>query len=308
MITKIILSVLLIFMIVFTSILIYENVPHSPVPLSVNAYDSGNGEIDFGGVPVFGNYMRFGHNNISYYIGNVCSDTRIKFMRDAFGIVERNVNQISFYQVYSSDADIVVRCSGEFIEVGKNLYAAGEGGPTKIIKVGKFNIIESGSIYLYRDPVCNYPVVELHELLHVLGFDHSNDPKNIMYSVSNCDQRISSDIITTLRELYTIPSLPDLVITNLSVVKKGRYVDFNITIANEGLIDAKDVQLLILSEGRRIYHYDLEEINRGYARTLFSTNVKLHSSGAGSIDFFVDYDNKIKELDKNNNHINVKVP
>ncbi|MFA4960286.1 MAG: CARDB domain-containing protein [Candidatus Pacearchaeota archaeon] len=304
MIIKIILTILMVFLAIFASIIIYENVPHDPINLNLNFGDVSLGEdskkINYNQVSVFAEYMRFDHNNISYNIKGSCPKLRLAYIEEAFGILNENVRQLSFYQV-DEDADISIECSEDYVEIGKNLFAAGEGGPTKIIKNGKFNIIEKGTIYLYQDPICDYPIVELHELLHVFGFNHSNDKKNIMFAVSDCEQRLSENIISALQNLYEIPVSPDLIITNLSAVKRGRYLDFNITIANEGLSGAEEVTLLVSSNGKEIQTFNLGEIEMGYGRTLYSVNVKMFSSDIKTIDFYVDGEDKISELDESNN-------
>ena len=80
------------------------------------------------------------------------------------------------------------------MEQDDDLFIAGEGGPTSITNTSLYNVILKGKILLYKKSECEEPIVELHELLHVFGFDHSQDPNNIMFNLSSCNQEISQDI------------------------------------------------------------------------------------------------------------------
>lgn len=307
MVMKVVTIILMILLVSFSFHYLYENLPLNPTRLSVEKVVEDPEEIiDYGNTPMFAENVRFSKNEISYYIDDSCPFPRALRMRDAFDIVEDYVNNISFLETISKEvADIYVSCSNEKIEVEKNLFAVGEGGPTKVIRVGRFNLIEEGRIHLYKDSTCDYPVIEIHELLHVLGFDHSKNPKSIMYEVYNCNQRITSDIIEILNSLYSIESLPDLKISKLEAVKKGKYLDFNITIVNEGMADVGIVEVFISSEGKEISSFLLNDIYKGYARTLTVQNLRMFSSNIEVIDFYVDYENKVAEINEGNNHIRV---
>jgi len=185
MIGKILMVVVLIFLVMLSVAIVYQNMPGDPIPLKTDYIQSANmTSIDYGDVPVFAENLRFNHNVISYYISNKCSLSRKYSMKEAFSLFAGEMKVISFSEVYSEEnADIEVKCSDDFVELDDNLFAAGEGGPSKIINTSIFKIIEKGSILLYYDKKCTYPIVEMHELLHVFGFAHSDDPLNIMYSV-----------------------------------------------------------------------------------------------------------------------------
>ena len=178
---------------------------------------------------------------------------------------------------------------------------------SRIINTSLFGIIEKGKILLYDDPQCDYPIVEVHELLHVFGFDHVENPKSIMYYLSGCDQRITPDMVELIDRLYSIEPLADVVISELVVVKKGRYLDFNITVLNEGLVGVDEINLTILADDKEVYEINLGEIGVGYGRTLRVTNIKLSLRGAEKIDFIIDKDNVIRELNKDNNFAEIAV-
>ena len=307
MIGKIIAVILVLIMIFFSLIFVYQNVPREPVALKMgNVVPETIELIGYGAVPVFSERLRFNHNIISYFIEGECDGVRREAMVEAFALFANKMRIVSFYEV-SADADINVGCSDNYISLGENLFAAGEGGPSIIINTSNFKTIEEGKISLYDDPRCDYPVVELHELGHVFGFDHSSDPNNIMYNTSNCNQRISKDMVKLINDLYSIEPLADASLNNIKAVKRGKYMDFNITVLNEGLLEIKDISLTLLSDDKVIDTIPLEGIGIGYGRTLRATNLKMYSSGIDTIDFVVDYEGIVEELDENNNLVQMTV-
>jgi hypothetical protein len=228
-------------------------------------------------------------------------------MREAVAIFEEEMEILTFKEIIRRGADIQVGCSNDYIEIGENHFTAGEGGPSVIINTSKFKIIQKGKISLYKESSCEYPVVEIHELSHIFGFNHVLNPKGIMNNISNCNQRITTDMVITIQQLYSIPELPDAQIEELSAIKKGKYIDFNITIGNEGLIDMQDFNLTIISDEKVVERFLIEKIEIGHSRILQVSNVKLDSLSNIPIDFYLDYLNNIEELDKENNFASVSV-
>jgi len=288
---------------------LYQNAPGEPIALKTNYLEPESFEvIEYGAVPVFSKNLRFNHNLISYYIDNGCDLNRRASMIEAFNLFSDEMNLISFYEInVVEDADISVGCSDDYINLGERLFAAGEGGPSRIINTSTFKTIEKGKIQLYNGADCNYPIVEMHELLHVFGFDHSPDPKNIMYNVSDCDQRISDDMVELINELYSIEALPDVVINDLTAVKKGSYLDFNISILNDGLVGIDEIALTIFGDGKEVQVFDLGELDIGYGRTLRAENVKLPSRSIDVIEFIVDAEDLVREMSEDNNAIEMSV-
>ena len=300
--------VILIFIIVFFSVMIfYRSMPSEPVEMKAGEIIPEYIElINYGAVPVFAENLRFNHNVISYFIEDECLGVRRNAMVEAFALFAEEMGIISFYEV-SGDADINVGCSNDYIPLGENLFAAGEGGPSRIINTSNFKTIEKGKISLYDDPRCDYPVVEVHELCHVFGFDHSLDPKNIMFNVSNCDQRFSNDMIKLIDDLYSIEPLADALIKDVTSVITGKYLDFNITIFNEGMIGIDDINLAIVVDDVVVQIMEIGEIGIGYGRTLKATNVELPSRNVEVIDFVVDKYDDVRELDEGNNEVTMVV-
>ena len=252
MIWKIIAVMLVVLLVLFSASYVYQYMPHDAVELRQgNTVPESIVMVEYGAVPVFAENLRFNHNDISYFIENDCNGVRSAAMREAFNIFEQRMKIVSFYEV-SGGADIDVGCSDDYIEVGERLFAAGEGGPSRIINTSVFKTIEKGKIILYDEPRCVTPNVEIHELGHVFGFDHSPNPGNIMYNVSRCDQHISEDMVDLISELYSIEPLADASISDVEAVTRGRYLDFNITVLNEGLLDIDAMNLTIFVDGEEL--------------------------------------------------------
>jgi len=307
MIGKMIAVVLVVLLVLVSFAYVYQNMAQDAVEFERgNVVPEPVAMVDYGTVPVFSENLRFNHNDISYFIEDDCNDVRRSAMIEAFGLFEEAMGIVLFYEV-RRNADIDVGCSDDYIKVGERLFAAGEGGPSRIINTSVFKTIEKGKIVLYDEPRCDRPTVEIHELGHVFGFDHSSDPKNIMYNVSNCEQEISDDMVELIVGLYSIEALADATIKDVKAVTKGKYLDFNITVLNEGLIGIDGINLTIFVDGEEVQVMELGEIGIGYGRTLKATNVRLPSGGVEKIDFVVDNEDAVREFNEGNNFVSMEM-
>ncbi|MFH0711508.1 MAG: matrixin family metalloprotease [archaeon] len=301
MIWKIVVVMFALFVVLLLVGLVYQNVPSEPVKMKVGEVGSESfSMVSYDGNPVYWDNLRFNHNNISYFINDSCPEGRRESMIEAFGIFERMTDYIYFYGV-DGDADIDVECSNKSMMLSDNLVAAGEGGQVGIINTSLFKIIERGKIFLYDDPKCNYPVVELHELGHVFGFDHSDDPLSVMFPYARCEQRMTDDMVRFIDGLYFVEALADVRISDLTAIKRGRYLDFNLTILNEGLSDAFGVNLSVIADGEVVRVFGVGDIEFGFGRTLYVENLKMPSRDFDAVDFYIDKENIVRELDEGNN-------
>lgn len=305
MLGKLVMFLLFLLTILVGVYFIYENIPGEPIKLEKVFIEEKNFKPIYieDGAPVFMENLRFTEEKISYYIEPTCPEKRKQRMIYAFNIVENYTEMIEFYSFDSHDADILVGCSKDYREVGDKMFIAGEGGPSEIINTSLFKVITEGKIMLYRESNCDYPVVEIHELMHVLGFDHVDDEMSVMYNVSDCDQRITSQMIDRLNALYAIKALPDLYFEDVWAIKKGRYLDFNVSVRNQGLENAENVNLSIYSEGDLIESFELNDIPIGTGRILYIQNLRLDSRSSEKIGFIIDSENKIDEITKKNNFV-----
>lgn len=260
---------------------------------SLNSYEEGNMQF-------YAN-MRYPNPRISYKIDS-CPLQKKDDMERAFDIIE-NQSVLEFYPL-EYDEEISVTCDSRN-KIKDGLFVAGEGGPTNITKAGEFYVIFNGKILLIKESTCERPNIALHELLHALGFDHSDNPNNIMYPISKCKQTIGQDILESINKIYSVPSYPDLVFENVSAIMHGRYLDTNITIKNNGLKDAEEIKILIYADEKFVKEIDLDLLEIGYGLTITLSNVWVKAMSVKELKFFIDYN--FDELEKNNNEVVLEI-
>ncbi len=245
--------------------------------------------------------MRFPTLTISYKIED-CPLGKKEDMERAFDIIS-NKTVLEFNSV-ESDEEIIVTCDSRNKLEG-NLFIAGEGGPTNITKTSNFNVIKKGQVLLIRESQCVNPNVGIHELFHVLGFDHSPNPDNIMYGISKCNQEIGQDIIDTIDNLYSTPSYVDLSIENVSAVMHGKYLDTNLTIVNNGLKNSGNSIVKIYADEKLIKEFEVKELEIGYGTKITLTNILVLQISTDELKFVVSYDGP--ELSKEDNEIKLNI-
>ncbi|MDD5191631.1 MAG: CARDB domain-containing protein [Candidatus Nanoarchaeia archaeon] len=310
-ILNIILFLLLIMILLIGGYFLYMNLPGKPQVLDVvtssNQLEVSNLSYE---VEQFYPNMKFNHNYISYSIGSDCSEEEKNNMIEAFNELQNKVGVISF-SPKASEPDIEVSCSESIKNsIEKEYFIAGEGGAKEIIQTGRYNVITQGVILLYGEKKgvkCDWPNVELHELLHVFGFAHSSDKNSLMYPyLESCDQKLDESIINNIRELYSKENLADLYFENATGVKKGRYFDFNVTVRNLGTLDAESVYLSVFDDNDKMGNFNLKDIAFGAGVTYSVQNLKLNSRSSSDIKLVIDSEDLIKEIDKNNNFVEFK--
>ncbi len=302
--------VLVILLLLFLGYLVYLNYPSNPTYLDVPV---DNENVSVGSSLQFFPNMKFNHNDISYVINGDCSQEKSQRMQEAFNDLSNRVPYIKFLES-SINPDIIVSCSsGEpNSNENKRYFIAGEGGAKEVVQTKKYNIIKQGVILLYdshsKFAKCDWSNIELHELLHVFGFDHNNNKNSLMYPyLTSCDQKVDDNIISELIRLYSEENLPDLYFEDANVVKRGRYLDFNLSIKNQGLITANNVKFSVLDEGELVETRELEDIDFGAGILVKIQNFKMIHRDPSNISFVIDLDNNIDELDESNNRIDIKL-
>ena len=243
--------------------------------------------------------MRFPEKKISYKIENGCSLKKKKEMEDAFSFLQGETN-LTFYPVVSGE-EVTVSCDEETKTNDNGMFIAGEGGPTKILSGENFNVIYTGKILLLRESNCERPNVEVHELLHVLGFKHSKNKNNIMYPVSKCSQTLGTEIPEKINELYSFESLADIRLENVSASISGRYLNLNASVQNIGLKDSPSETLKIYGDDELIKEMPLKEIKVGYGLTVSLTNIWVSKRKINKLKITVETPKS--ELSLNNNQV-----
>ncbi len=99
----------------------------------------------------------------------------------------------------------------------------------------------------------------------------------------------------------SIEALADAAISELAAIKRGEYLDFNISILNNGLIGIDNITLTIIADDREVQTMGMGNIDIGYGRTLRVTNMELPLRNVEKVDFVLDISDDVRELDENNN-------
>ncbi len=298
-----ILNSILVIIILILLVSVYWFIPINSTEFNLSSTSNNNFSLNsYDNTPIqFYENMRFPDKTISYRIEN-CPLQREDDMEWAFDIMEEETI-LEFYPV-SRNEQITITCDDAKRYEGK-LFIAGEGGPTNITIAGNLNVIEAGKILLMKESECEKPNIAIHELLHVLGFDHSENPKNIMYEISRCDQTISEDIINFINEIYSIPSSPDLLFEDAYAKMHGRYLDINFSIRNNGLKDSEETQVKILADGKEVKQVEIPSIEIGYGRKVSIVNIWVNQIEVKSIEFIIESD--FEELEKSNNKVTFEI-
>jgi len=305
-IIKYIFILIIIVLLVETSIFLYSYVSdyRAEPEKFVQNITIENEEISYASDLQFYPSMRFPKKLISYTISSACTEKKVERINQALDTLERETGILQFQQS-NIMPDILISCEEtekEYPEKAHH-FIAGEGGPTSIINTSAFYVIEKGEVLLfYEKDVCNSYNVELHELLHVFGFEHSPNEKSIMYEVTSCDQVLTSDIVNELKRLYVINELPDLYFKDISAVKHGIYLDFDIEVRNKGLAESEDVVLMVYAGNSKFDEFKLGKLGYGEGKFLEVKNVKLPSRDVSNLKFTLVTGS---ELEKENNVISL---
>ena len=292
----------LVFIIVVLALLIlYWFIPFSQTEFLINS-QSPNFSIKVNEEKLqFYDNMRFPSSEISYKIED-CTLQKTQNMLGAFEVISANTI-LNFYEVAKNE-QITIYCDSKN-KIEQGLFIAGEGGPTNITKAGEFNIITHGKILLIKESTCPKPNIAIHELLHVLGFDHVADPNNIMYEISRCNQEISPTTIDLINLLYAIPENPDLLFEDAYAIMNGKYLDINISIRNNGFADAPETKLIIYADNSAVKEFPIETLKIGHGRIISLTNIWVGQISVNTIK--AEIKTSFNELKKENNEILLKV-
>ena len=276
------------------------------VPLGTNIFiaspKSSNFSLEGSSMQFYPN-LRFATPEISYKISSDCILQKQNDMEYAMNIVE-NLTALEFYPVENNE-DIAISCKDRNVNAGNGFFVAGEGGPTNITVAGDFNVITHGDIVLIRESKCETPNVGIHELFHVLGFEHSPNRNNIMYNVTDCKQTIGEDMLHLLDELYSVPSNPDLYFEDVSAEMKGRFLNVNMTVFNGGLKDSANAEINIYADGDLVKQVELNELEIGGGRSISLGNVFISKINVNTLE--IQISSEFDEINKENNKIKLEI-
>ncbi len=286
----------------------YQNLPGEPVDLVVDEPSATlQDKVSYSTSSQFYKNMRFPDNTISYAIEEICGNKKREQFQEALRILKEET-VLEFYED-SVEPEIIVTCSDLMPEPeNKGYFIAGEGGPSEIINTSLYAVILQGKISLFREEKCEKPNIALHEMLHVLGFDHNDNPDSILFPTLDCEQQIDRYLIDDINNLYSVTGKPDLKISEIKATKSGAYLNFEIKVVNQGLKNAESVELAVYADGELVIHnsgkkfFDLGNIAVGSTKILNVENLKI-GRGAEEIGFTADPNNNVDELFENNNEV-----
>jgi hypothetical protein len=245
--------------------------------------------------------MRFPDNEITYGFNEGCDDEKMKNAREAFLKLQQKT--ILEFKETSENSQILIFCSDISPNPSeKGYFVAGEGGPTEVINTTLYGAILSGKLSLFRNETCDNPNIAIHEILHVLGFKHNDDPKSILYPTLECNQKIDDYLIEDINKLYSVKGLAELKIIKVDAVKTGRYLSFYIEIINRGLAESGEIVLSVHSGDKFTKEFSIEDMGIGIKKTLNVTNLKIPHS-TSKISFYIDEDNFVPEISEDNNWV-----
>jgi hypothetical protein len=297
MVAKSIFTMLFVLVVLFL-LGIYYFSPYNGVELSIEPRNYNFSLNDDTGMQFYNN-MRFPTTNITYLIDDGCSLKKSQDMRDAFDIIE-SLTPLNFI-ASKLNQQISITCN-ETSKYKKGMFIAGEGGPSKIVRSGEYNVILAGTILLIKDSNCERPNVAMHELLHVLGFEHSSNPNNIMYNFTKCSQVIGDDTVDLIKELYSEPPLPNLMFEDVSADINKRYLNLNASIRNAGLAKTPtSSKLLININNKTVKEMDVQEMVIGNGITITLSNLFIKTLSFEEIELVLD--NDFEEMKKQDNFL-----
>ena len=263
-------------------------------------------DVDFnisGKIQFYSN-MRYKDKEIKYSFDPFCSKKRMEDIDRAFLLLE-DKTILKFIKV-GEYADIEVLCSDIVPEIEeRGHYVAGEGGPSEVIQAGIYNVILHGKISLFRNERCESPQIALHEILHALGFDHNSDKNSILYPITECNQIIDLYILDKIESLYSLDSVPDLIVDEFRVAGSGRYINLKISVLNGGFMDSGESVLKIYADDKEIKEINSKGIEIGTRRIFDVENLRLPLGNLNKISVVVFYENR--ELGKQNNMAEIKL-
>lgn len=146
--------------------------------------------------------MHFNHMPITYFYHPSCVGPIIPRLEWAFNVLSNvTINKLKFQKINNNSADIYFICSAERNAVAVGFFTTEYTYGLASITDSNNSAIIKTQIQFWsvrndtRPPSCQYfPSLEIHEILHVFGFNHMGVEKNPEYNIRN---EFSSEYITT---------------------------------------------------------------------------------------------------------------
>lgn len=286
-------------LILIAGLLLYFFAPGADTTFGLSQESNGNFSIGNNTVLMqFYENMRFPSEVISYQIDEKCSLPKRSNMIKAFEILQADTT-LEFYEV-NDNPEIFVTCE-EKTRMEDGLFIAGEGGPTNITETTRYKVILRGEILLIKDSECQRPNVEIHELLHVLGFDHSENKNNILYPITKCKQTIGEEIPSLIEELYLEETLPDLRFEKADAEINGHELSLNVSVRNDGLAESGSASIVIYADNKTLKKIPLKPLKIGHGLKIELSNLWLTKMKIEELKVTIEAN--FNELDYVNNEV-----
>lgn len=234
---------------------------------------------------------------------STCSPSRISDIRYAMELWQQATGgTVSFKE--SDDYQVWVNCTSENESRKEESFVItklGEGGPSRILPTDYFNLsIEGYAKIVSTTKDCIKPVRILHEFGHILGLDHVNDSKSILYPYEDCQQDFTPEIIQTIKELYKVEALPDLYLANASASSFNQYLNISFVVRNGGILSSAPTKIKISADGKELKDYEIETIQPGRGLSISFAFINA-GKAVNETTIVIDRENTFEEYDKGNN-------
>ena len=154
-------------------------------------------------IETFNNY-RFASSTITYRYDTECTWVQLNRIEDAIDILERET--ILNFKETSREPNLYIQCYDYTVQTDEGIRL-GEGSPRFYEEISRTIINSSINIYARKDAVycLNYPVTEIHEILHALNFHHLNDSSSVIHPGIGGEvcPELDKDIINCIEDIYS---------------------------------------------------------------------------------------------------------
>jgi len=152
--------------------------------------------------PIMFNNPKWYTNHLTYTFPKNCTKLQRDKMIAAMNYIVNNTRtSLTFTEVADGCPDIIITC----LNVSDMLEDTIGTAQSSYFDEGYYSVITKSEIELtLGDQLCPLPNVQIHELMHSFGFDHTNDPSDIMYEKFGCAQTLKDDLKDDLERIYPL--------------------------------------------------------------------------------------------------------